>query len=120
MKGYYIETAASEFERKQRSSVVLSTSIVFGADPKKLRLPKLKCVTCPNCGASLLVGKHPRPYRCPECRVKSNPCDRCPDTENCNGYCDYDDPAIAKAYEKEHHHEILYVEEACSVKGGKK
>jgi hypothetical protein len=97
MKGYHIDVLAGEIERHR------GTSTSLGYVPPKVHLPKLKSIMCENCGATLEVGKHPSPYRCPECRRMAFPCDRCPD--NCS-------KAICR------HNDGMYVEEATSVKRG--
>lgn len=86
-KGCFIETWASEIERKQRTGNVDVNYI-----PPTVRRPRLKkTIHCQYCGNPLWVGKTPKPFKCPSCRAHIQfPCDRC--DWNCDKtMCRYDD-----------------------------
>lgn len=75
---------ANEVSRKQRWGNVPDFTT-----PKAPRMKKT--IHCEYCGAALWVGKHPRPYRCPTCRVLVMPCDRCDDIDCAKEVCRFND-----------------------------
>lgn len=110
MSGMYLDKFADEVERKLRSGS--TNHIVFPtlAELHHVKTPKVhKTIHCPNCGMPLWVAKHPRAYKCPNCRVLSFPCEgddkRCKDKE-CN-------KSVCKHWDGE------YYEEATGIVEGK-